>query len=128
MQIIDFGLASADAFPNRLAEDMAHKGFGTQRCELYDLHTLLVELREPQYAHLPQLRELLAASLRWVPARFFAKGPLFVEKTQRLSAKGQTQLQRQQKGPLDILLDDAYFSELRVESAGFQPQAGCDFS
>jgi hypothetical protein len=128
VQILDFGLASSAEHPNHLAEDMAYKGFGTQRCELYDLHTLLVELRQAKYADLPQLRDMLAASERWIPARFFVPGPLFLAKTERLSPQGQVQLQRLKKGPLDILLDDAYFAALRVDASSVTPQVGYDFS
>lgn len=128
VQILDFGLASSAEHANHLAEDMDYKGYGTQRCDMYDVHTLLAELREPEYAALPQLRELFEASERWIPARFFAKGPLFLAKSQRLSPKGQAQLQRLDKGPLDVLLDDAYFAALRCDASAAKPQVGYDFS
>ena len=125
VQILDFGLASAAALPNHLADAMAYKGYGTQHCDLYDLHVLLEELRD--YKDLPQLRECLRASERWIPARFFKNGPLFLGSRHRLSTQGQSELQRLHKRPLDLLMD-SYFADLRADAARVKPAVGYDFS
>lgn len=110
ISIIDFGLSSSTRFRNQVAEDMAYKGYGTSPCDLYDVHTLMVELRK--FDDLVHVSALLRALEAWVPRKFFAE-PLAHAQNGRLSTQGQAELQARGGSPLRILVSDPYFNSLR---------------
>ena len=127
VRILDFGLSCSARFRNMVAEDMAHKGYGTQRCDMYDLHTLVEEMHDLR--SLKSVQPFLAACERWIPARFYRNGPLFLQKHQRLSTRGQQELQALGGSPLRFLLEDAYFDSLRLPaSSGAAPLYGYSFN
>lgn len=126
VSIIDFGLSSSAKFRNMVAVDMEHKGYGVQRCDLYDLHALVEEMRTLK--DLPSVKPFLAACERWIPARFFRSGPLFLARHHRLSTRGQEELQALGGSPLRFIMEDAYFESLRLPpNSTAVPSYGCSF-
>lgn len=125
VSIIDFGLSSSTRYRNQVAEDMAYRGYGTKRCDLYDVHTLMVELREfDDLAHVSDLLRVLDA---WVPRKFFTE-PLSHANNGRLSTQGQAELQARGGSPLNILVTDPYFNSLHDQHASGAADVQCGYS